>query len=419
MPSPLNPLLYSRLKEEFGRVQVSHAGIAASTRYDTDPFTNKLKLKLTSAGEYYRINCPYCHDSRGRLWINHLWGVPDEVTGRKNIGLAICYNESCLEYHNRPMELYDRVYGFKNVGARGREPIVILQGEVEEQTLREVPLPGVTLRMDRMPETDKAVQYLRSRGFDPQDLGKTFEIGYCLDASGNYPMAQGRIVVPVIMRGVTVGWQCRYVGDIDWKAAGVPKYYNLPNMPRRLMLYNFDKAREYPYVVVTEGALDVWSVGESAVAAFGKHLSVPQMQLICENWESGAVVILLDGDAWETTIELAERFRQEQFKGAVVPVRLPPDKDPGGLTRAYLWECIDDECQRVGVDLLAMKKETHDDVRKSGLPHRAYRANRASGRDMGPQRPVPEYQFDVPRDAAAGAGLHPEGDGPGGRSSAP
>lgn len=403
MPSPLNPMLYSRLREEFGRVQVAHEGIAASHHYAPDIFDGQIKMHMTSAGEYYRINCPFCGDSRGRLWINHLWGVPDEVTGKKNLWLSICYNEDCLSVIGRPGELWDRVYGFKNAALRGKT-IVILPGEVETQVLRAVPLPGVTLRLDRISEMDPVIQYVRRRGLDPIDLAQTFDVSYCLDANYNYPMAHGRIVIPIHMNKMLVGWQCRYVGDIDWKTRGIPKYYNLPNMPRRLMLYNFDVAVKQPFVVVTEGPLDAWSVGEPAVATFGKHLSAPQVQLICQNWEHGAVVILLDGDAWEDAQLLADRFRQAEFKGAVVPVQLPPDSDPGGLARSFLWEHIDAACQRAGVDLLTIRRDdTNDRTHEPRHHYRAPRSDDAVGRDLDIKGELSSYSFDRPADAVAGA----------------
>src|SRR3954467_12360719 len=134
MPTPLNPALYTRLQEEFGYVATAHAGVAANVRYGPDAFSDKIKLQLTSSGEYYRVNCPYCNDSRARLWINHIWGVRDEITGTANLWAAICYNENCLDVSGRLSELHERLYGFKNVHLRGK-PVVILKGEVEEPVL--------------------------------------------------------------------------------------------------------------------------------------------------------------------------------------------------------------------------------------------------------------------------------------------
>jgi hypothetical protein len=401
MPSPLNPTLFGRLREEFGHVSVSHEGVSVALVHAPDVLSGKMRVQVVSAGEYYRVNCPYCTDGRKRLWINHMWGVPDEVTGSKNLWLAICYNEDCMSRVGRSYELYDRVYAFKNANMRG-QPIVILQGEKEEVALREVAMPGITLRLDRVPETDDVCTYLRNRGLDPGYLGRTFNVSYCLDATSNYPMAQGRIIIPVYMRGLLVGWQCRYVGDVDWKARGIPKYYNRPNMARRLMLYNFDTAKKHPYVVVTEGPMDAWSVGESAVAMFGKHPSVRQLTMLCENWDK-AIIVLLDGDAWDDAVEITERLRQESYKGTVIPVRLPQDSDPGGLDRTYIWELIDAECRKIGLDLATMQREDNASNSSNRLPYWSPAGDGSRGRNVGPQRPVPEYSFDVPRDAPAGS----------------
>lgn len=370
MPSPLNPVLFKRLQEELGRVQIVQAGVAASLQYIPDQLYKRgIRLELLSKGEYYRANCPYCGDQRGRLWVNHLWGVPDEVTASDNLWLAVCYNEDCLAGPERPRQLYNRLFEFKNVGQRDQiGKIVILQGEQEDTTLREVSLPGEVLRLDRVAPEHPVCTYLISRGLNPTELGRTYSTSLCTEADSNYPMAQGRIVVPIIMRGLLVGWQCRYPKDIDFKLAGIPKYYNRPNMARRLMLYNFDNAIQSPYVVICEGVTDVWSVGPQSVAAFGKKLSKTQVQMICEDWKDGAVIILLDGDAWEDSQALADCFEKEcGYSGAIIPVRLPSDKDPGDLDRSVLWEFIDDEAAKCGVTLSSLQRSSVPTTNRRGI----------------------------------------------------
>jgi hypothetical protein len=186
MPSPLNPLLFNRLKEEFGYVKISHPGCAASSISSTDPFSNRINIQFTSSGEYYVLSCPYCGDRRCRLWIAHLWGVPDERTGSKNLWLAICYNSDCLSVQGRAQELYDRVYGFKNANLRG-QPLVILPGEIEEHVLKEVKAPGLLIRVDKLPITNPACSYLSERGYDIKELGEKFNISLCVDTN-DYPM---------------------------------------------------------------------------------------------------------------------------------------------------------------------------------------------------------------------------------------
>ena len=398
MTSPLNPTLYAGLKKEFGTVAVSNPGAAADKAYEKEIYGNRIKLRLTSAGEYYPVCCPYCGDGRKRLWVNHLWGVQDEMTGGANLHLAYCYNEKCLEMPGRPMELYDRIYGFKNAGMRGRK-VEILQGEIEEHSLKEVQPPGLLIPIDKVPTHDPASQFLTARGYDLSELVRLYDVSLCVDARSEYPAAQGRIVMPIRMNDMLVGWQCRYPKDLDFKTARVPKYYNRPNMPRRLMLYNYDNARQYPFVVVCEGPTDVWNTGPYGVAAFGKHLAADQVKLICKTWSGGAVVILLDGDAWNDSLELAERFSAERYNGAVIPVQLPADKDPGALDRALLADAIVTAAEQQGVDLTRLEL-TNDTAKPIPAGYRC--------RIDGPRRKMdtdglPDYSFDKPGNAGARA----------------
>lgn len=55
------------------------------------------------------MNCPWCLDTRQRLYINHQWGEPDPVTGGKKLHLAHCFNEGCVDSYPRQKALYDRV----------------------------------------------------------------------------------------------------------------------------------------------------------------------------------------------------------------------------------------------------------------------------------------------------------------------
>jgi hypothetical protein len=415
MPEALNPALYGRLREEFGRVNVSQPGAAASTRYGYGPFASekRLRLEMLSSGEYYRINCPYCGDSRQRLWINHLWGVPDEHLGKKNLWLCHCYNENCFAVDGRSYALYERIYGFRNANMRGKQ-IVILQGEIEEQTLREVKPPGQLLPLTRLPPNDKVVKYMLDRNWDPMELQLTYGVSYCLSAESEYYKADGRIVIPIHMHGKLVGWQCRYPADLDWKEAQIPKYYSMPNMPRRLMLYNYDNAIKSPYVVVCEGPTDVWNVGSNAVAAFGKHLTVNQLKLLCDGWSNGAVVLLLDGDAHNDTDQLVERLREAAYKGKVIPVYLPDGTDPGSFTPEVNRELISGAAAALGVDLYGLNRDNDDNhVRSESGPQLLGPLDQLRG--LYPEVRTSAYSFDVPRDSSSGPRFRSPGEDADGR----
>lgn len=360
----LNPLLFCRLEEEFGHVTVTNEGLGMVTRYGQDVMTGRTRLSVISSGEYYRVNCGFCNDTRGRLWINHRWGVEDVVTGSRNLWLAICYNEDCLGEWGRSQELYDRIYTkFKNANVRAA-PIILNAGAIETARLEQVDLPGQVVPLRELPIHTRVAQYLLTRGYSLTELADKYQLGLCVDADQKYGMANGRIVIPIIMEGMTVGWQCRYPGDLDWKRAGFPKYYSRPSMPKRLMLYNYDNAVKSTYVVICEGPSDVWSVGDAGVAIMGKTISDDQCMRIHANWSGGAVLVMLDGDAFEEMQTIMTRLNN--FDGLVGCIPLPVDKDPGDFSPEWLQNHIRSCADAQGIQLDRLerrRRHVYDDDR--------------------------------------------------------
>lgn len=357
---PLNLILFERLKNEFGSVGISHEGISAVRNTYRDIYNEQIKTELVTTGEYYKVDCPYCNDTRKRLWINHLWGYTDDITGNKNLWLAICYNEDCLAEPGRREALYDRLFSFQN--AFLRDKIKITEGSKDSQKLIEVDYPGHVVTLDRLSPSHKANSFLLCRGYNPYILGTKFQISYCLEAKDNYPQADDRIVIPIYMNNILVGWQCRYIGDLNWKKTRISKYYSMPNMPRSLMLYNYDNAIKFPFVVVCEGPSDVWRVGNFSVASFGKHLSSNQIELLCKSWKGGAIVILMDGDAWDQSLELEKKLVAAKYDGHIISVRLPKDRDPGSLDNDLILDYIVNQCSYKNINLVELERK--DDIKE-------------------------------------------------------
>jgi hypothetical protein len=160
------------------------------------------------------------------------------------------------------------------------------------------------------------------------------------------------------MDGQLVGWQCRFIGDIDWKRAGMAKYYTRPGMPKRLMFYNYDQAKNYPLVVLTEGISDVWAVGPQAVAMLGKKLHASQERLLCDTWGEGVLVVMLDPDARDETDKLVQRL-ESKFAGGVVPVYLD-EQDPGDLDRDVIWSIISEELKSRNYQMYSLEEKEGD-----------------------------------------------------------
>src|SRR5262249_25633230 len=215
-----------------------------------------------------------CSDRRHRLWINHRWALYVPQLKTDNLWLACCYNENCLQSPGLALKLRDLVF---DDFIRGRDADPILPGQRFSSPLRQVRPAGLVYPLSSLQPDHEAVVYLRERGFDTDWLSRELQVGFCVEASPEFPMAGGRIVIPVTFQGRQVGWQARRLGDAA--DSGGPKYVTMPGMHKAEVLYNYDAARTSPFVVVCEGVSDVWSFGPEAVALFGKHISGQQLKL--------------------------------------------------------------------------------------------------------------------------------------------
>jgi hypothetical protein len=363
----LNPTLYALLLQEFGQVGVAHGGYKMTKNYEYDYSVHPPRLRLRPPngeyGEYYKVSCPYCNDTKERLWLNHWWGVWDPIVQSYNLWLAVCYNEQCTSDYEVRKELYNTVYGFKNIDQR-TNPIEILSGN-EAEELRPVEYPGDWAYLTDVPSDWAAPTYLRERGFALAELVDKYKVAVCVNPLPEYRSTEGRIIIPIFMDDMLVGWQCRHPFDMDWKNTAIPKYYNLPGMRRRQILYNYDRAGKCPYPVLVEGVTGVWRLGGPAIASLGKTLARPQIERIIKTWQH--VVVMMDGD--EPGQEAAEEICDTLGRYiSYTRVTLPPGYDPGCVDAGWAWELIRQTALRDGVDLdkLESKRGEEDDRTGTG-----------------------------------------------------
>jgi hypothetical protein len=354
-----NPTLYSRLQHAFGRIEVSRQGDPAVWGSPRADRRGRLVGNLVDPGEYYRVDCAYCHDTRKRLYVNHLWGTPDPVTGDPLHGLAICYNADCLKEHYREFRdaIVEPIWRDMRAASRSMRLSSPSVHDPEALPLGPVPLPGEVVPIDQLPPDHHAARYLRDRGFDLAALASAWGVGFCLSADDKHRHAAQRIFVPFVFKGERVGWQCRWPND-RYKAIGVEKYYNLKGFRKSRVLYGHDAAQEFPYVIIVEGVTDAWAVGDGAVALAGKTISESHYELLAAWAESdGLCVLMLDAGAWTTEQPDAARAREKHaavlarlgsvFAGRVVEVVLEGGRDPGSYDRDSIRRIV---CRAVNDD---------------------------------------------------------------------
>lgn len=342
----LNDQLYIRLRRLFhDKVGVVNGG--APMRFSAPVIVNgRKRSQRSSSGEEYKVDCPFCRDTRQRLLISHGYGRFDPVTGRPMAHLANCFNEGCTAGDTPTAEanrerLWDMIGIMK--GLIGAGPVSWRPGQAPAQQLIERPLPGSCCPLIDLPPTDSSRVYLAERRFGA-DTMREFNLQLCT-YGGDTPAAMGRIIAPITQHGIQVGWQARYVGQPPDKFT--PKYYSCPGMPKRLILYNLDRVIRSPFVVVVEGCTDAWRIPNCAVALLGKSMSLEQMGLLQQLRRQ--IVLCLDADAYNNSAQkIHEMIAADQHP---VRVRLPPGRDPADLDTGVLLSTIRSQAQEAGVEL--------------------------------------------------------------------
>ena len=344
---PLNESLYRTLKERFGSVIIANQGVPMVTSPVRSLLTGKLRHAIVTAGESYRVSCPFCGDTKHRLWIGYYYGQPNS-DGENSTWLANCFHNegACLSDWSRRKELEYKIFGFRNRRDR-QQAVPISTGNwqlVEE--LAAATSPGDVTLLSQLPADHPAKIYLRGRNFDPDYLSTAYGLGYCNRPATVYPLARNRIILPIYMYNQMVGWQARTIVEHEQ-----PKYWFRPGMPKSRMLYNFDFAAKWPFLIVVEGATKVWRIGGPSVAIFGKSLSFYQRSLIEQQWSGKPVMLLLDSDARDNMAGIVREMRNTNVVN-LVPVYLPQGMpDPDECEQLTICNFIRIEAARAGVDL--------------------------------------------------------------------
>ena len=336
--------LFSRLQARFGKVKSSRA---------------------SDGHVEFSICCPFSHknhkDSHFHLSIHSEKGV------------YRCW--SC----NRRGHVSDLI---STDGVEFQQPREVVAAITNVDSLRKIPEPfdigrgGGLIPVDQLPPDHPAITYLtktRKRPFPPSELARVFGVFYCnigrIFGRGtcNYDTSN-TLIFPVYWRDhrpphnpVVIGWQSRLLydpsklNDSECNAYGLqrdekgewirpPKYFTSPGLDKGRVLYNYLNARQYPYVVVTEGVFDCFSVGPQAVSLFGKTPTELQVNLLQTYWDE--VILLLDPDASK---EMKEAYRRLSLSVRVTYVPLTGAKDAGDLLREELWRQI---ARKIEIDRL-------------------------------------------------------------------
>jgi hypothetical protein len=341
-----------------------------------------------SGGEYYKVNCPFCGDTRKRLQFNYLWGTLDQRTRRRLLHLVICFNEDCLRNRARQLELWDRLCAVNTpIRRRARcvQPIATTRAPVPVRPPRlwdlNEPLPPEGNRPcgQRIAEA-AAREYLAGRGFDPDELDERWGVWFARSSYVPRPAFRDRLVIPVYTLGpggqssggqspiVLAGWQARLVGE---PTGDEPKYLTMAGMRKSALLYGLPQAVEtVGPLVVCEGVSDVWRLGINSVAVFGNTVSDQQRGLLLAHFANRPIVILFDRESTpeaeektrakaQTAASRLRRARSVKGDSSPVVIASPPEgrKDVGECSFEEAWTCVAAALRRTPSSLIVEVSE--------------------------------------------------------------
>jgi len=279
------------------------------------------------------------NDTKYRLWVN------------TKVGKFYCYNcdwQGSMPWLVRHLEKASIEDALKILRGELLDPMEHLSlklyeekmepDDAEEDLLPEVSFPhGYSPIMRPHP-------YLAKRGIDWQ-YAEANDWGV---SSAGY--TEGRIIVPTYIDSKLVFWQARATWEEEdhelhrtFENDDFRKVLNPKGASARRVLYNYDLAKKFETIVLVEGFIDAYKVGDNAMATNGKTLHAKQIELLRDT-KAKTIILMWDRDSWNDNKRKKRDKRPSVKKAAdmlkmffdVKAVKMPEGRDPGSFKRGSI-----------------------------------------------------------------------------------
>jgi hypothetical protein len=223
----------------------------------------ELNIPFNQAGEsphvttgWVGVECPYCGKGTGKT------GLGFCLDGRR---VCVCWKCGVKSVTAALIELSGQPYRTIKTLLNDLETDPTL---VKPKVRGKLQLPeclGPLLKPHR--------EYLKSRGFNPKELVKLWQ----LQGIGLAPKLQWRVFIPFLYEGETVSWTTRSIvpnANLRYVSAKPEE----ESIAMNEALWGEDYVRHS--IVVTEGAFDAMKIGPGAVAIMGLNVSPTQIMRI-------------------------------------------------------------------------------------------------------------------------------------------
>lgn len=315
-------------------------------------------------GDEYRYNCPFCEsndkhklylhvaeDDKENLWHCFKCGERGNPISFVMKYFQVNFNDSLDILEGFDYTFDNRNFVPKDESLTDEEYILLMMANKQEEQKKPeehfVPpaLPeGFKLLADniRNPEAYPFLLYAHSRGFTFDDI-YLHNMGYVVHST--VPLANGKeihlhnhlIFITHGDDGKMQYWNTRAIGESYVKAFNAPSRDH--EYSKRNVVFNLNRAKRTPFIVINEGVPDAIAVGESGVGTFGKQVTNEQIHLITKDLApTQKIYIFLDNDAKNEIKKLAEKLFQVHEETYIV--LNPTNDDANKLGHVKAWEVI-------------------------------------------------------------------------------
>lgn len=304
----------------------------------TETLKKAIKREYPDAKELfpeYMINCPRCNDRRKRCGIN----VVRKMAHCFNCGVVLGVRKLAELLKIREEKTYDP-NDFEELDRILESVSKPKETSLEELKRKppEIDIAGVfcaTAKQSKnwsvyQPLYEKAKDYIeQKRGFDFERLSARYKLVLPSPNSRE----RGRLLLPVFEGGYIVYYQARALYDQK------PKYLNptkeQTTFGKSNFIFNLEATARYPEIVVCEGIFSALSVGEHAVAIFGKELSDRQaFKLLCSGVKTITILFDPGEEHW------AEKAAAKLFPSIRVKIAHLVSGDPNEVSEEELTSCL-------------------------------------------------------------------------------
>jgi len=254
-------------------------------------YENLEKVSISKNGTHFHFRCPFCGDSKksSRKKRGHLHFKSEQDVYGQCFNCGESFNFYYLYAHIENVTVEEAFLKFnrydkKSILERMSSPKII-QPETPVFNYKDfsyILKDCVSLEDKTDSSILKKYQEKLKNFVNERKIEEKLYIAY----TGEY---KHRIIIPVWQDNKLIYFQGRRTND-----KVEPKYLN-PSSDKELIILNIDKFERDKYIIIVEGILDAFSVGNQATTVLGKEINEEFLNTVKEKTDKG-VIFALDND---------------------------------------------------------------------------------------------------------------------------